>query len=144
MNNAVSHTTGGIHECRFRTAKNFSQKFKGRGFRPKESKPPRYFAHQLGAGRGNGVGGARTDQRRRPGQARAGRDPYERADVTSNTYYDWALTRAYILVPAQAYVGKFLKTFEQFPPRQKPASFSVGGQMEELEKALARLNADID
>ena len=42
------------------------------------------------------------------------RDPYERADVTSNTYYDWALSRAYILVPAQAYVGKFLKTFEQF------------------------------
>ena len=72
------------------------------------------------------------------------RDPYERADVTSNTYYDWALSRAYILVPAQAYVGKFLKTFEQFPPRQKPASFSVGGQMEELEKALARLNGDID
>jgi arylsulfatase A-like enzyme len=40
--------------------------------------------------------------------------------------------------------GKFLKTFEQFPPRQKPASFSVGGQMEELEKALSRLNGDID
>jgi hypothetical protein len=52
--------------------------------------------------------------------------------------------RGPILVPAQAYVGKFLKTFEQFPPRQKPASFSVGGQMEELEKALSRLNGDID
>ena len=56
------------------------------------------------------------------------RDPYERADVTSNTYYDWMLSRAYILVPAQAYVGKFLETFKQFPPRQKPASFNVGGQ----------------
>ncbi len=41
------------------------------------------------------------------------RDPYERADITSNTYYDWMLSRAYTLVPAQAYVGKFLKTFEQ-------------------------------
>jgi len=38
--------------------------------------------------------------------------PYERADVTSNTYYDWTLSRAYILVPAQAYVGKFLDTFK--------------------------------
>jgi C-terminal region of aryl-sulfatase len=36
------------------------------------------------------------------------RDPYERADITSNTYYDWMISRAYILVPAQAFVGKFL------------------------------------
>src|SRR5512147_1781914 len=43
------------------------------------------------------------------------RDPYERADVTSNTYYDWLLSRAYALVPAQAYVGKFLETFKEFP-----------------------------
>jgi arylsulfatase len=71
------------------------------------------------------------------------RDPYERADITSNTYYDWMLSRAYILVPAQAYVGKFLNTFKEFPPRQKPASFTVGGQMEELEKALGKLEADI-
>jgi hypothetical protein len=45
------------------------------------------------------------------------RDPYERADVTSNTHYDWALSRAYALVPAQAYVGQFLETFRAFPPR---------------------------
>jgi hypothetical protein len=71
------------------------------------------------------------------------RDPYERADITSNTYYDWMISRAYMLVPAQAYVGKFLETFKTFPPRQKPASFTVGGQMEALEKALSRLEADI-
>jgi arylsulfatase A-like enzyme len=71
------------------------------------------------------------------------RDPYERADVTSNIYYDWALSRAYALVPAQAYVGQFLETFKDFPPRQKPASFTVGGQMEALEKALSRLEADM-
>ena len=35
------------------------------------------------------------------------RDPYERATITSNTYYDWLLDRAYLLVPAQAYVGQF-------------------------------------
>jgi arylsulfatase len=47
-------------------------------------------------------------------------------------------------VPAQAYVGKFLETFKAYPPRQKPASFTVGGQMEALEKALSRLEGDID
>ena len=71
------------------------------------------------------------------------RDPYERADITSNTYYDWMISRAYILVPAQVYVGKFLKTFETYPPCQKPASFTVGGQMEVLEKALGKLQSDL-
>ena len=51
------------------------------------------------------------------------RDPYERAHVTSNTYYDWMIDRIFFLVPAQVYVGNFLKTFQEFPPRQKPASF---------------------
>jgi arylsulfatase A-like enzyme len=60
------------------------------------------------------------------------RDPYERASITSNTYYDWLLDRAYLLVPAQAYVGKFLATFQEFPPRQKAASFSLDQVMEKL------------
>jgi arylsulfatase len=60
------------------------------------------------------------------------RDPYERAEITSNTYYDWMLDRAFLLVPAQAYVGKFLQTFQDFPPRQKPASFSLDQVMEKL------------
>jgi len=63
------------------------------------------------------------------------RDPYERAQLTSNTYYDWLLDRAYLLVPAQAYVGKFLETFKEFPPRQKPASFSLDKVMETLQSA---------
>lgn len=61
------------------------------------------------------------------------RDPYERADITSNTYYDWLLDRAYMLVPAQAYVAEFLKTFQEFPPRQKAASFSLEQVMEKLK-----------
>jgi arylsulfatase len=61
------------------------------------------------------------------------RDPYERATITSNTYYDWLLDRAFMLVPAQAYVGNFLKTFRDFPPRQKAASFSLDQVMEKLE-----------
>lgn len=60
------------------------------------------------------------------------RDPYERAYRTSNTYYDWMLDRAYLLVPAQAYVGNFLATFEEFPPRQKAASFSLTQVMEKM------------
>jgi arylsulfatase A-like enzyme len=60
------------------------------------------------------------------------RDPYERSYRTSNTYYDWMLDRAYFLVPAQAYVGNFLSTFQEFPPRQKAASFSLDQVMEKM------------
>ncbi len=60
------------------------------------------------------------------------RDPYERAQVTSNTYYDWLLDRAFLLVPAQTYVGQFLATFADYPPRQKAASFSLDQVMEKL------------
>jgi len=65
------------------------------------------------------------------------RDPYERAQITSNTYYDWLLDRAFVLVPAQAYVQRFLETFKEFPPRQKPASFSLDRVMEALEAGAA-------
>ncbi|MGI9366531.1 MAG: sulfatase-like hydrolase/transferase, partial [Rhizobiaceae bacterium] len=61
------------------------------------------------------------------------RDPYERAYTTSNTYYDWLLDRAYLLVPAQAYVAQFLQTFAEFPPRQEAASFSLDKVMKQLE-----------
>jgi len=63
------------------------------------------------------------------------RDPYERAYRTSNTYYDWLIDRVFFLVPAQGYVGKFLSTFKEFPPRQKPASFSIDQVMEQLQTA---------
>ena len=62
------------------------------------------------------------------------RDPYERSQKTSNTYYDWLIDRAYLLVPAQAYVGRFLSTFREFPPRQKAASFSLDQVMEKLSE----------
>ncbi|HWA45413.1 MAG TPA: arylsulfatase [Hypericibacter adhaerens] len=63
------------------------------------------------------------------------RDPYERADVTSNTYYDWLMDHVFLIVPAQAYVGKFLETFKAFPPRQKAASFTVDQVMERLQSS---------
>jgi arylsulfatase len=61
------------------------------------------------------------------------RDPYERAYATSNTYYDWLIDRVFFLVPAQAYVGQFLATFKEFPPRQKAASFTIDQVMEKLQ-----------
>ena len=60
-------------------------------------------------------------------------DPYERAAITSNTYWDWWMDHAFLLVPAQGYVGEFLSTFEEFPPRQKAASFTLDQVMEKLE-----------
>ncbi|NMP17959.1 arylsulfatase [Thalassotalea sp. Y01] len=62
------------------------------------------------------------------------RDPFERAQKTSNTYYDWLIDRVYVLVPAQTYVGQFLETFKEYPPSQKAASFSLDQVMEKLQK----------
>jgi len=62
-------------------------------------------------------------------------DPYERADVTSNTYYDWILDHAFLLVPAQDYVGDFLATFKEFPQRQKAASFNLDEVMQKLQES---------
>jgi arylsulfatase len=61
-------------------------------------------------------------------------DPYERADITSNTYFDWMIDRIWLLIPAQAFVAQMLQTFQEFPPRQEPASFSI-------DKVLAKLQA---
>ncbi len=60
------------------------------------------------------------------------RDPYERAYSTSTTFYDWMLDRVYLMLPAQDYVGNFLKRFKEFPPRQKAGSFTVDQVMEKL------------
>jgi len=62
------------------------------------------------------------------------RDPYEIATITSNSYHDWVLDRLYLLVPAQAVVGKFLNTFKEYPPRMKAASFSLGDALDTLSE----------
>ncbi len=59
-------------------------------------------------------------------------DPYERADITSNTYYDWLLDHAFLMVPAQDYVGQFLASFKAYPQRQKAASFNMDDVMSKL------------
>ena len=65
------------------------------------------------------------------------RDPFEQATLTSNTYWDWVFSHAFLAAPAQEIVGKFLSTFAQFPPRQKAASFTVDQALEKLQDSLA-------
>jgi arylsulfatase len=60
-------------------------------------------------------------------------DPYEKATITSNSYWDWYFDHIFLLVPAQQYVGKLLSTFKEFPPRQKAASFSIDQVLEQLQ-----------
>ncbi|MCF6224555.1 MAG: arylsulfatase [Flavobacteriaceae bacterium] len=60
------------------------------------------------------------------------RDPYELATVTSNTYWDWYLDHVFLLLPAAEYVGKFIATFKEYPPRMKAASFNLGDTMKQL------------
>lgn len=61
-------------------------------------------------------------------------DPYERADQTSNTYFDWFLDHIFLLVPAQVYVARMIASLQDFPARQRPPSFSV-------DQVLAKLQA---
>jgi arylsulfatase len=63
-------------------------------------------------------------------------DPFERADLTSNTYYDWLIDNAFIVLAGTGLVAEFLATFEEFPPRQKAATFSIDQVVEKLESAL--------
>ena len=63
-------------------------------------------------------------------------DPFERADITSNTYYDWMIDHAYLMYASQFLVREFLLTFQEYPPRMKSASFTV-------DKILAKMEAGI-
>jgi arylsulfatase A-like enzyme len=64
-------------------------------------------------------------------------DPYEKASITSNTYWDWYFDHVFLLVPAQQYVGQFLATFKDYPPRQKAASFTIDQVMEQLKTPVS-------
>ena len=63
------------------------------------------------------------------------RDPFERADENSNTYYDWMISHAYIMYMMQDIVARQIDAFIKFPPRQKPASFNLDAVMRTLEDA---------
>ncbi|MEM1305193.1 MAG: sulfatase-like hydrolase/transferase, partial [Planctomycetota bacterium] len=64
------------------------------------------------------------------------RDPFERSQHNSNTYWDWYLDRAYVLVPMQDIAAKFLKSMVEYPPSQSPGSFN-------LDKVVAQIKAGV-
>ncbi len=61
-------------------------------------------------------------------------DPFEQAEDEAADYSHWRIDRVYLLVPAQAYVGQWLQSFREFPPRQKPASFSLDQVMQQISR----------
>ena len=61
-------------------------------------------------------------------------DPYERADITSNTYFDWFMSKGYLMFAATGIVGRFLETFKEFPPRQKAAAFNLDEVMRKMSE----------
>ncbi len=61
-------------------------------------------------------------------------DPFERANVTSNSYYDWLIDHAFILYAAQGFAAQFAETLVAFPPSQKAASFTI-------DQAMAKMSA---
>jgi arylsulfatase len=66
-------------------------------------------------------------------------DPFERGPE-SLEYGKWMLERAFLIVPAQAIAAKWLESFKEFPPRQKPASFSLSSVMEKMTTAHSGQN----
>ena len=64
-------------------------------------------------------------------------DPYERADITSNSYYDWFLHHDYILFGAYTIADRFAATFKDFPPSQKAASFTIDDALAKMSEATS-------
>jgi arylsulfatase len=62
-------------------------------------------------------------------------DPYEFADITSNTYYDWFLHNAYFIYAAQTAAAKFASTFADFPPIQKPNTFTIDDAITKMSES---------
>jgi arylsulfatase len=65
------------------------------------------------------------------------RDPFEKAQIDSNTNHDWFLERAFVLVPMQQLAGKFLQTLAEFPPSQTPGSFNLEKIQKQIEDAAS-------
>jgi arylsulfatase len=66
-------------------------------------------------------------------------DPFERAEEENAIGYQrWYLERMYMIAPAGAYVGKWLQSFKEFPPRQKPGSFNLDRVMESVMSSSGR------
>ncbi|HEY8290781.1 MAG TPA: hypothetical protein VIG49_16010 [Acetobacteraceae bacterium] len=64
-------------------------------------------------------------------------DPFERADITSNTYWDWYLDHDFFILTAQQLTAEFIATFKDYPPRQKAASFTIDQILQSLQRPRA-------
>jgi len=64
------------------------------------------------------------------------RDPFERAQHNANTYNDWFLDRAFVVVPIQAMAAQFLQTMQDYPPSQTPGSFNLSTIEEKLKSGM--------
>jgi len=64
------------------------------------------------------------------------RDPFEKAQHNANTYNDWFLERAFVLVPLQGLAANFLKTMQEYPPSQTPGSFNLTKIEEQLRSSM--------
>ena len=63
------------------------------------------------------------------------RDPFERADENSNSYWEWVADHAYLIYGMQGLVGGMIENYLKYPPRQKPASFNLDAVLENLQRA---------
>jgi arylsulfatase len=63
-------------------------------------------------------------------------DPYERADIVSDQYNDWRIKNAYLHGWLIWHAGAFLETFKEYPPSQKPASFTIDQIQEEVDEFI--------
>jgi arylsulfatase A-like enzyme len=68
------------------------------------------------------------------------RDPFEKALVGSNTYYDWYIDRAYILIAMQGYAFNFLSTFKDYPPSQQAGDWSLSSVEEKIKNMVKPTN----
>ena len=63
-------------------------------------------------------------------------DPYERADITSNTYWDWNINELGAVYGSMEDVFEFVESFKEFPPRSFPPSFVPANIMEETMQEI--------
>ena len=61
-------------------------------------------------------------------------DPLEKAKDESIGYDYWAADHMFVFAPAAAYIGQWMQSFKEFPPRQKPGSFNLDRVMEAVTK----------
>ncbi|MFY3742535.1 arylsulfatase [Anaeromyxobacter sp. Red801] len=68
------------------------------------------------------------------------RDPFERADEESNTYWDWFISKLFRLYESQLVVARELADFTRYPPRQKPTRYDLKAVLQQLQEATGSRN----